>query len=149
MVCDTGVISALFQYAPCYLSCSIYLLSNLLWCAQTSNLSTSQSAVCRWSVTKTDEGHSGAEGKGQGGLSVSAHTPAPFHPPPPHLSIYPSIHPSFHPADKQWLRTEAFSDKAGQMDNTRSKRKREKKKRGTHRRQIWWEKEFDWNLCRE
>lgn len=138
---DTGVIWPFFQYAPCYLSCNIYFLSNLLWCPCTSNLSTSQSAVCGWSVTKIDEGHSGTEGKGQGGLSVSA-------PPPP--SIHPSILPSFpsiRPADKQWRRTEAFSDQHGQMDNTLCKRGREKKKEGKlRRREIWWEMEFDWNL---
>lgn len=98
VVCDMRVIWLLFQYAPCYLSCSIYLLSNVLWCVQTSNLSTSQSAVCRWSVTKIDEGHSSAKGKGQGGLSVSA----PHVPPPIPLTLNPSIHPSVLLTNNDW-----------------------------------------------
>lgn len=120
VVCDMWGIWLLFKYVPCYLSCSIYLLSNVLWCAQTSNLSTSQSAVCRWSVTKIDEGHSSANGKGQGGLFVSA----PHVPPSTSLTLHPSLHPSLCVADKQWLRTEAFFDQHGQMDNRRSKRRR-------------------------
>lgn len=120
VVSDRGVIWSLFQYVPCYLSCSIYLLSNLLWCLWTSNLSTSQSAVCAWSLTKIDEGHSGAEGKGRGGLSVCATPP----PPPIHPSLLPSV---LLTVTEDWgLFWSAWTD--GQHSHQEKQRKKEREK---------------------
>lgn len=69
---------------------TIYLVSKLLWCDQPSYLSTSQSAVRGWHQTKRDKGHSSTEGKGQGGLPVSAPT-SNLHHPLTNL-LYVSIH---------------------------------------------------------
>lgn len=146
VVCDTRVIWLLFQYVPCYLSCSIYLLSNLLWCAQTSNLSTSQSVVCGWSVTKIDEGHSSAKGKGHG--AVCQWPPSAFL--NPSNSPHPlSIHPSFPLSCWQTVTEDWGLFWSAWTDGHQLLQEKEKKDRGTNKKQIWWEKDFDWNLWRE
>lgn len=108
-----------FGCVPCYLKIAAF--TSFLICCDVCGHQICQAhsqAVWRWSLTKIDEGHSGAEGKGRGGLSVNLPTSRKLTP----SFFHPSIHPSIHPADKQWLGTEAFSDQHGQMYNAYSKR---------------------------